>query len=275
MQNDELAAYGLRSMEGSTPDIPHDDQSEPMHNATIRDPNRLFTCTIVLAHMARYLHLGEMRAPLSSVSNSKLGEHLIGMDSFLRMPADYWPVDGVTWSVQVVEHEHGDSTEKHLGGHVFKVVLAESSPICNRDVVPWAVDTHVTSSNGYVVLWAMDLSAKQIRRGIEAAFGKDKTLEQMLDHKNSSLAQIMLGVPPQLGGALQRVKLAVRSTIKQQMKSQPGKLRHRETNATGACAAMTLAMSTMICEDADDVFAGIWPAPKHYNAAFGRPDEKK
>jgi len=38
---------------------------------------------------------------------------------------------------------------------------------------------------------------------------------------------------------------------------------------------MALVMSAMICEDEGDEFAGIRPAPKHYNAVFGRPDEEK
>jgi len=195
---------------------------------------------------------------LSKVSNAKLGEYLLGMDSLLRTPAECWPDDGVTWSVQVVEH---GASKKHVGGHVFKVVLADSSP------------NHV-SSNGDVELWAVDLSAKQSRQSMEAEFGKGKTLEQMLDPKNSSLAQIVLGVPAQLSGAIRRVQLAVRNTIKQQMKSKQGTFRRLETNATGACAAMALAMSAMKCED-EGKFAGIGPAPKHYNAVFGRPDEEK
>jgi len=58
------------------------------------------------------------------------------------------------------------------------------------------------------------------------------------------------------------------------MKSKQGKFRLLETNAICACAAMTLAMSAKICEDAIE-FAGIGSAPKHYNAVFGRPDEEK
>jgi len=38
---------------------------------------------------------------------------------------------------------------------------------------------------------------------------------------------------------------------------------------------MGLAMSAMMCEDAGDEFAGIGPAPEHYNAVFGRPHEGK
>ena len=85
----------------------------------------------------------------------------------------------------------------------------------------------------------------------------------------------MLGVPAQLGGAIRRVQLAVSNSIKQQMKSKQGKLRRLETNTTGASAVMALAMTAMICEDAGDEFAGISPAPRHYNAVFGRPDEEK
>jgi len=239
----------------------HDDQSEPMHNATIRD---LKSSVHVHDRPGAY---GTLPASwrdtgttlLSKVSNAKLGEYLISMDSLLHMPADYWPDDGVIWSVQVVEH---GASNKHVGGHVFKVVLVESSP-------------NIVSSNGDVGHWAVDLSAKQIRQGMEAEFGKGRTLKQMLDPKNSSLAQIVLGVHAQLGGAIRQVQLAVRNTIKQQIKSKQGKLRRLETNATGACAAMALAMSAMMCEDAGDEFTGIGPAPKHYNAVFGRPDEEK
>jgi hypothetical protein len=261
MQNDELEAYGLRSPEESTSVMPNETQSQPMHNATIRD-------------LKSSVHVHDRPGPygtlpaswrdagttlLSKVSNEKLGEYLIGMDSLLRMPADYWPDDGVTWSVQVVEH---DVSKKHMGGHVFKVVLVESSPI-------------FVSSNGDAGPWAVDLSAKQLRQGMEAEFGKGKTLEQMLDPKFARLAQIVLGVPAQLGGAIRRVQLAVSNNVNQQMKSKQGKLRRLETNTTGACAAMALAMTAMICEDAGDEFAGIGPAPRHYNAVFGRPDEEK
>jgi len=105
--------------------MPHDDQSEPMHNATIRD---LKSSANVHNRPGAY---GKLPAYwrdagttlLSKVPNAKLGEYLIGMDSLLCIPADYWPDDGVTWSVQVVEH---GASKKHVGGHVFKVVLAES-----------------------------------------------------------------------------------------------------------------------------------------------------
>jgi len=127
----------------------HDDQSEPMHNATIRD---LKSSVHVHDRPGAY---GTLPASwrdagttlLNKVSNAKLGEYRIGMDSLLRMPADYWPDDGVIWSVQVVEH---GASKKHIGGHVFKVVLVESSP-------------NFVSSNGDVGPWAVDLSAKQIR----------------------------------------------------------------------------------------------------------------
>jgi len=203
MQNDELAKYGLRSTEGSTPVMPHDNQSESMHNATIYNlKSSILVQDCPGAHgtlPASWRDTGTTL--LSKVSNAKLGEYLIGMDSLLRTPAEYWPQwpdDEVTWSVQVVEH---GASKKHVDGHVFKVVLAESSP------------NHVRS-NGDVKLWAVDLSAKQIRQSMEAELGKGKTLEQMLDPKNSSLAQILLGVPAQLGGATRRVQLAVRNTIK-------------------------------------------------------------
>jgi len=218
-------------MEGSALVKPHDNQSEPMHKATILD---LKSSVHVHDHPGTYGTLPASSRDtgttlLSKVSNAKLGKYLIGMDLLLRMPANYWLQDGVTWSVQVVEH---GASKKHVGRHVFKVVLAESSPI-------------FVSSNGDVGTWAVDLSAKQIRQDMEAEFGKCKTLEQMLDPKNSSLAQIVLGVPSQLGGANQRVQLAVHNTIKQQMKSKQGKLRRLETNITGAYAAMALAMSAL------------------------------
>jgi len=38
---------------------------------------------------------------------------------------------------------------------------------------------------------------------------------------------------------------------------------------------MALAICAMMCEDAGDEFLGIGPAPKHYNAVFGRPDEER
>ena len=91
---------------------------------------------------------------------------------------------------------------------------------------------------------------------MEVEFGKGKTLEQMLDPKNSNLAQVVLGVPAQLGGAIRRMQLTVPNTIKQQMKSKQGMLKHLETNATCACAAMALAMIAMICKDAGDEFVG-------------------
>jgi len=112
------------------------------------------------------------------------------------------------------------------------------------------------SGNSDTGPWAVDLSAKQFRQGMEVEFDKGKTFEQMLDPKNSTLAQVVLGVPAQLGGAIRRVQLAVPNTIKQQMKSKQGMLKRLETNATCACAAMALAMIAMICEDAGDEFAG-------------------
>ena len=81
--------------------MPHDDQSEPMHNATIQD---------LTSSVHVHDRPGAYGTPpafwrdagttfLSKMSNVKLGKYLIGMDSLLRMPADYWPDDGVTWSV--------------------------------------------------------------------------------------------------------------------------------------------------------------------------------
>jgi len=98
MQNNKLAAYGLPSTEGSTPVMPNDNQSEPMHNATIKE---LKSSVHVHDRPGAY---GTLLASwrdagttlLSNVSNAKLGEYLIDMDSLFRMPADYWPDDGVT-----------------------------------------------------------------------------------------------------------------------------------------------------------------------------------
>jgi len=184
MQNDELAAHGLRSTKESMPVMPHDNQLELMHNATIRDLK-----SSVDVHDRPGAH-GTQPASwrdasttlLSKVSNAILGENLTGMDSLLRMPAKHWPDDGITWSVQVVEH---GTSKKHVNSHVFKVVLAESLPI-------------LVSSNSDDGPWAVDLSAKQFRQGMEAEFGKGKTLEQMLDPKNASLAHIVLVMPAQL-----------------------------------------------------------------------------
>jgi len=81
----------------------------------------------------------------------------------------------------------------------------------------------------------------------------------------------VLGVPSHLGEAIRQEHLTVRNTIIRQMKSKQGKWRRLEIHTPGECATLALAMSAIMCEDAGDE----WPAPKHYNAVFGRPDEEQ
>jgi len=65
-----------------------------------------------------------VRAP-ANVTNVRLAEYLIGMSTLMTMPQDYWPDDGVKWSVNVMEHR---ASKRHQGGHAFQVLLAESTP---------------------------------------------------------------------------------------------------------------------------------------------------
>jgi len=76
------------------------------------------------------------------------------------MPKSYWPGDGCQWSIRV--RGHGPS-KIHYGGHVFLVLLAASTP--------------QYSGGGE---YESELSAKQLRQGIELHYGKDFTLQHML-----------------------------------------------------------------------------------------------
>ena len=118
---------------------------------------------------------------LQNVTNMRLAEYLIGMSTLIPMPQNYWSDDGVKWSVNVKEHR---VSKRHQGGHAFQVLLAESKPAYTAD------DSDST--------FAVELSAKQMRTGIEREYVKGKTLEQMFDTKyvqpTSALAQTALGM---------------------------------------------------------------------------------
>jgi len=104
----------------------------------------------------------------------RLAEYLIGMSTLIPMPQNYWSDDGVKWSVNVKEHR---VSKRHQGGHVFQVLLAESKPAYTAD------DSDST--------FAVELSAKQMRTGIEREYVKGKTLEQMFDTKYVQPTNIM------------------------------------------------------------------------------------
>jgi len=76
------------------------------------------------------------------------------------------------------------------------VLLAESTPAYTAD--------------GSDSTFAVELSAKQLRTGIEREYGKGKTLKQMFDTKNvqqtSALAQAALGMTRIMMTGFQKMK---------------------------------------------------------------------
>ena len=77
-----------------------------MHNLTIRDLKKS-----VDAHDRSGMY-GTMQPTwkdagcelLQNVTNMRLAEYLIGMSALIPMPQDYWPDNGVKWSVNVIKH---------------------------------------------------------------------------------------------------------------------------------------------------------------------------
>ena len=116
---------------------------------------------------------------LQNLTNMRLDEYLNGMSTLIPMPQIYWLDDDVKWSVNIMEHR---ASKRHQGGHAFQVLLAVSTPAYTAD--------------GSDSTFAVELSAKQMRTGIEREYGKGKTLEQMFDTKyvqpTSALAQAAL-----------------------------------------------------------------------------------
>ena len=131
------------------------------------------------------------------------------------------------------------------------MLLAESTPSYTTD-----------GSDG---TFTVELSAKQMRTGIEREFGKGKTLEQMFDAKyappTSALAQAALGMTRKMVTGFQKVQNEI------QTRNQ-GRIERRETQTTDKCAVAS-AMASMICEEGGIEFAGTPVAPRHYNAVFG------
>ena len=152
------------------------------------------------------------------------------------MPQDYWPDDGVKWSVNVMEHR---ASKRHQGEHAFQVLLAESKPAYTAD--------------GSDSTFAVELSTKQMRTGIEREYGKGKTLEQMFDNTyvqpTSALSQAALGMTRTMMTGIQKVKNKIR-------KRNQGKIERSETQNTDECAAVASAMASMLCEAEGIEFAG-------------------
>jgi len=96
------------------------------------------------------------------------------MSTLIPTLQDYWPDDGVKWSVNVMEHR---ASKVHQGGHASEVLLAESTPAYTAD--------------GSEDTFAVELSAKQMRTGIEREYDKGKTVEQMFDTKNVQLTSAL------------------------------------------------------------------------------------
>ena len=144
------------------------------------------------------------------------------------------------------------------GGHAFQVLLAESTPAYTAD-----------GSDG---TFAVELSAKQMRTGIEKEYGKGKTLEpeQIFDTKyvqlTSALAQAALGMTRTMMTGFQKVKNEIRTR-------NQGRIERSEAQTTNKCAAVASAMASMLCEAEGIGFADTPVAPRHHSAVFGRKDE--
>jgi len=147
MPEEERQAYGLRTPAEQQADSDGAKHNAPMHNLTIRDLKKL-----VDAHDRPGVY-GTMQPTwqdagcelLQNLTNVRLAEYLIGMSTLIPMPQDYWPDDGVKWSINVMEHR---ASKRHQGGHAFQVLLAESKPAYTAD--------------GSDSTFAVELSAKQI-----------------------------------------------------------------------------------------------------------------
>jgi len=176
------------------------------------------------------------RELLQTVTNVRLAEYLIDTSTLITMPQDYWPDDGVKWSVNVIDHR---ASKRHQGGHAFQVLLAESTPAYMAD-----------GSDG---TYAVELSAKQIRTGIERKYGRGKTLEQIFDTKfvqpTSALAQAALAMTRTMVTGFQKVKNEIRTR-------NQGKIGRSETQSTYKCAAVASVMASMLCEEEGIEFAG-------------------
>jgi len=255
MPEEERQAYGLCTPVEQQAESDGAKHNAPMHNSTIRDLKKS-----VDAHDRPAVY-GTMQPTwkdagcelLRNVTNMRPAEYLIGMSTLLPMPQDYWPDDGVKWSVNVMEHR---ASKRHQGGHAFQVLLAESKPAYTAD--------------GSDSTFAVELSAKQMQIGIEREYGKGKTLEQMFDTKyvqpTSTLAQAALRMTRTMMTGFQNVKNEIRTR-------NQGKIERSETQNTDECAAVASAMASMLCTADGIEFAGTPVAPRHYNAVFGRTDE--
>jgi len=148
------------------------------------------------------------------------------------------------------------ASKRHQGGHAFQVLLAESTPAYTTD-----------GSDG---TFAVELSTKQMRMGIEREYGKGKTLEQMFDTKcvqpTSALAQVALEITRTMMTGFQKVKNEIQTR-------NHGKIERSEAQTTDECAAVASAMASMLCEAQGVEFAGTPVAPRQYNAVFSKTDE--
>jgi hypothetical protein len=255
MPEEERQVYGLRMPEEQQAKSEEAEHNAQMHNLTIRDLKKSVDAHdrpgVYSTVQPTWKDAGcEL---LQNVTNVRLAEYLIGMSTLIPMPQDYWPDDGVKWSVNVMEHR---ASKRHQGGHAFQVLLAESTPAYTAD-----------GSDG---TFAVELSAKQMRTGIEREYGKGKTLEQMFDNKyvqpTSALAQAAHEMTRTMMTGFQKVKNEIR-------RRNQGRIERSEAQTTDECAAVASAMASMMCEAEVIEFAGTPVAPRHYNAVFGRTDE--
>jgi len=182
---------------------------------------------------------------LPNVTNVRLAEYLIGMSTLIPMPQDYWPDDGIKWSVNAMEHR---VSKRHQGGYAFQVLLVESTPA-------------YTAEGSYATI-AVELRAKQMRTGIEREYGKGKTLEQLFDTKyvqpTSALAQAALGMTRTMMTGFHKLKNEIRTR-------NQGKIERSETQTTDEGAAVASAMASMLCKAGGFESAGTPDAPMHYS----------
>jgi len=127
MPKEQRQVYGLRMPAEQQAESGEAEHNAPVHNLTIRDLKRS-----VDAHDRPGVY-GTVQPTwkdagcelLQNVTNLRLAEYLISMSTLIPMPQDYWPVDGVKWSVNVMEQR---ASKRHQEGHAFQVLLAESTP---------------------------------------------------------------------------------------------------------------------------------------------------
>ena len=65
------------------------------------------------------------RKTVKQVDNSSLAEYLIGSESKIVLPENYWTKHKVSWTTQCMDH---CENKRAKGNHTFKCVLLESKP---------------------------------------------------------------------------------------------------------------------------------------------------